>query len=91
MPIRPSPLCWPRDIPYPQKLALTSPTCGGRSVGIIRLRTKTKEFVTINIINIISSSSSNMAADKFLINILSLLRTLFLCWILFSSGFLLFC
>jgi hypothetical protein len=24
---------------YPQKLALTSPTCGGRSVGIVRLRT----------------------------------------------------
>jgi hypothetical protein len=25
-------------------LALTSPTCGGRSVGIVRLRTKTSEF-----------------------------------------------
>jgi hypothetical protein len=29
---------------YPQKLALTSPTCGGRSVGVVRLRTKTMEF-----------------------------------------------
>jgi hypothetical protein len=27
------------------KLALTSPTSGGRSVGIIRLRTKTTEFI----------------------------------------------
>jgi hypothetical protein len=29
---------------YPQKLALTSPTGGGRSVGIVRSRTKAKEF-----------------------------------------------
>jgi hypothetical protein len=29
---------------YPQKLALTSPTCGGRSVCIIRLWTKAMEF-----------------------------------------------
>jgi hypothetical protein len=26
---------------YPQKLALTSPTSGGRSVGMVRSRTKT--------------------------------------------------
>jgi hypothetical protein len=39
------PLRWPRDILYPQKLALTSPTCGGRSVGIVRLRTKTTELM----------------------------------------------
>ena len=30
---------------YPQKLALTSPTSGGRSVGIVRSRTKAKEFL----------------------------------------------
>jgi hypothetical protein len=30
---------WPRDNLYPQKLALTSPKSGGRSVGIVRLRT----------------------------------------------------
>jgi len=31
---------------YPQKLALTSPTGGGRSVGIVRSRTKaTEEFI----------------------------------------------
>jgi hypothetical protein len=28
---------------YPQKLALTSPTGGGRSVGIVRSRTKATE------------------------------------------------
>jgi hypothetical protein len=33
-------LRWPRDILYPQKLALASPTSRGRSVGIVRLRTK---------------------------------------------------
>jgi hypothetical protein len=39
------PLRWPRDTLYRQKLALTSPTCGGRLVGIVHLRTKTTEFV----------------------------------------------
>jgi hypothetical protein len=29
---------------YPQKLALTSPTSGGRSVGIVRWRTEATEF-----------------------------------------------
>jgi len=29
---------------YPQKLALTSPTGGGRSVGIVRSRTKATEL-----------------------------------------------
>ena len=29
---------------YPQKLALTLPTGGGRSVGIVRSRTKATEF-----------------------------------------------
>ena len=29
---------------YPQKLALTSPTGGGRSVGIVRVRTKATEI-----------------------------------------------
>jgi hypothetical protein len=32
---------------YPQKLALTSPTSGGRSVGVIRSRTKATEFVLL--------------------------------------------
>jgi hypothetical protein len=39
------PSCWPYGTLYPQKLALTSPTSGGRSVGIVRSRTQTTEFV----------------------------------------------
>jgi hypothetical protein len=35
---------WPRDTLYPQKLAVTSPTSSGRSVGIVRSRTKATEF-----------------------------------------------
>jgi hypothetical protein len=33
---------------YPQKLTLTSPTRGGRSVGIVRSRTKATELVKLN-------------------------------------------
>jgi hypothetical protein len=33
---RRDPSRWPRGTLYPQKLALTSPTSGGRSVGIVR-------------------------------------------------------
>ena len=32
---------------YPQKLALTSPTGGGRSVGTVRSRTKATEFFVL--------------------------------------------
>jgi hypothetical protein len=42
---RGDPLRWTRDTLYPQKLALTSPTSSGRSVGIVRLRTKATEFL----------------------------------------------
>jgi hypothetical protein len=38
---------WPLDSFYPQKLALTSPTSGGRSVVIIRARTCATEFVCL--------------------------------------------
>jgi len=31
-------------VTHPQKLALTSPTGGGRSVGIVRMWTKATEF-----------------------------------------------
>ena len=42
---RGDPLRWPRDTPLSaKKLALTSPTDGGRSVGIVRSRTKATEF-----------------------------------------------
>jgi hypothetical protein len=42
-------LRWPRDTLYPLKLALTSPTSGGRSVGIVRSRTKAKEYSLITL------------------------------------------
>jgi hypothetical protein len=41
---RGNPLRCPRDTLYPQKLALTSPISGGRSVGIVPSRTKATEF-----------------------------------------------
>jgi hypothetical protein len=41
---------------YPQKLALTSSTSGGRSVGIVRSRTQATEFVFM-----VQSSSRNWA------------------------------
>jgi hypothetical protein len=41
---RRDPSRWPRGTLYPQTLAITSPTSGGRSVGIVRSRTQTMEF-----------------------------------------------
>jgi hypothetical protein len=41
---RGNPLRWPRDTLYLQKLALTLPTNGGLSVGIVRSRAKATEF-----------------------------------------------
>jgi hypothetical protein len=41
---RRDPSRWPHGTLYPQKLAITSPTSGGRSVGIVRSRTQTMEF-----------------------------------------------
>jgi hypothetical protein len=43
------PLCWPRNTLYPQKLTLTSPTSGGRPVGIFRSRTYATEFFSFDI------------------------------------------
>jgi hypothetical protein len=40
-------LRWTRNTLYPQKLALTLPTSGGPSVGIVRSRTKSTEFLFI--------------------------------------------
>ena len=36
---------------YPQKLALTSPTAGGRSVGIVHVRTKATEFSFFSLVS----------------------------------------
>jgi hypothetical protein len=41
---RRDPSHWPRDTLYPQKLALTSPESGSRSVSIVLLRTQATEF-----------------------------------------------
>jgi hypothetical protein len=41
---RGDPLRWLCDILYRKTLALTSPTCGGRSVGLVHSRTKAMEF-----------------------------------------------
>jgi hypothetical protein len=50
---------WPRDKPYPQQLALTSPTSGGRSVGIFRSRTKATQFsLYLDIIVVMSCKKS---------------------------------
>jgi hypothetical protein len=42
---RRDPSLWPRGTLYPQKLAITSPASGCRSVGIVRSRTQTMELV----------------------------------------------
>jgi hypothetical protein len=39
---------WSSGTLYPQKLAVTSPTSGGRSVGIVRSRTQATEFSFFN-------------------------------------------
>jgi hypothetical protein len=42
--VRRDPSRWPRWTLYPQKLAITSPTIGGRSVGIVFSWSQTMEF-----------------------------------------------
>jgi len=44
---------------YPQKLALTSPTGGGRSVGMVRSRTKAMEFSLVYIYMILFEQNCN--------------------------------
>jgi hypothetical protein len=39
---------WPRSTLYPQKLALISPTIGGRSVGIVSLQTQATGLYSIH-------------------------------------------
>jgi hypothetical protein len=40
---------------YPQKLTLTSPTSGGRSIGIVRSRNQATEFVLFCFVDVIQS------------------------------------
>jgi hypothetical protein len=55
-------LRWPRNTFYTQMLALTTPTSGGRSVGIVRLRTTATELIIIIII--ISTSSISIFSPR---------------------------
>jgi hypothetical protein len=48
------PTRWPRGTLYPQKLALTSPTSGVRSIGIVRSQTQaTKEFFLLSLLRVL--------------------------------------
>jgi hypothetical protein len=46
---------WPLDPLYPQKLTLTSPTSGSRSVGIVRSRTQATGFLFLFVFNYIEN------------------------------------
>jgi len=48
---------------YPQKLALTSPTGGGRSVGIVRSRTKATELYTYMLISCFHPENDDVRRD----------------------------
>jgi hypothetical protein len=62
---RRDPLRWPCDKLYPQKLALTSPACGRRSVGIVCLRTKGHGVFFVGGGYIMTQSGSrNTASDE---------------------------
>jgi hypothetical protein len=54
---RRDPSRWPRGTLYPRKLALTSPTSGGHSVGIVRSRTLATEFSLVVLNNLGTSIS----------------------------------
>jgi hypothetical protein len=60
---RRKPSRWPRGTLYPQKLAATSPTSGGHSVGIVRSRTQATEFLVVAaavvVVVVVVFSSSN--------------------------------
>jgi hypothetical protein len=52
-------LRWPRGTLYPRKVKLTSPTSGGRSVVIVRMRTQATEFVFSLVSHYITESWGN--------------------------------
>jgi hypothetical protein len=55
---------WPRGTLYPQKLPLTSPTSGGRSVCIVRSRIKATEFCSVLDAHLISSFAGRGAVAQ---------------------------
>jgi hypothetical protein len=56
---------------YPQKLALTSPTGGGRSVGIVRSRTKAMEFSFLVLVCIPTLSPTSRPMKRNLIFVIN--------------------
>jgi hypothetical protein len=52
---------------YPQKLAITLPTSGGRSVGIVRSRTQTMEFVLLLVLHSLNWRNGNNTGRSSLI------------------------
>jgi hypothetical protein len=52
---------WPCGTLYPQKLAVNSSTSGGRSVGIVRSRTHSTEFVYLTKMVAVQSTQRRMA------------------------------
>jgi hypothetical protein len=60
----------PRDTLYPQKLALTSTTSGGRLVGIVRLRTKATEFCKLLMQHIFKFCRVNHLVVNLLVQVL---------------------
>jgi hypothetical protein len=60
-------LCWPRDTLYPQKLALSSQTSGGRSVGIFPLPPKITELT--NCSRLICVIQFNLASRPYRYNL----------------------
>ena len=53
---------------YPQKLALTSPNGGGRSVGIVRSRTKATEFSLVDRRKLINGVLETIRTPNFIYN-----------------------
>jgi hypothetical protein len=62
--VREDTLRWTRDTLYPQKLALTSPASGGRSIGIVRLRTKATDFSFIRQVILSKICCKNMGSVR---------------------------
>jgi hypothetical protein len=72
-------LRWPRDTLYPLKLPLTSPTSGGRSVGVDRWRTKPRSSsvfyittISFYFANLIFSLQQTVLTLKFLYFLLAI-------------------
>jgi hypothetical protein len=68
---RKDPSRWPRGIPFPQMLAVTSPTSGSRSIGIVRLRNYTTEFSSVWFLTIYISAQWSNSTNPVILRIIS--------------------